>query len=224
MSRRKLNDEELDQIANKDWKQTPIFTSDEKLANRAKNLTGPKTVEGKKRALANLQVGRNSSDSPTNLRHGGYIRRILDEEEQEYYMLRRGDYLNDYDINGSADEIMLHSALMEEVIQFRLYMKQSRNPSIDIDRPLNESFGRLQKALDSLGALRKQRLKQDDKVASLNIATIAQAFAREISQGSITDEVLKLRQEEEEFEKSRTKDINDRYVVVEEDDDGEQSE
>jgi hypothetical protein len=103
-------------------------------------------------------------------------------------------------------------------------MKQSRNPSVDIDRPLNESFGRLQKALDSLGALRKQRLKQDDKVASLNIATIAQAFAREISQGSITDEVLKLRQEEEEFEKSRTKDINDRYVVVEEDDDGEQSE
>jgi hypothetical protein len=224
MARRKLNDEELEKISNKEWKKTPIFTSDEKLANRAKNLTGPKTVEGKKKSLANLQVGRNSSDSPTNLRHGGYIRKILNEDEQEYYFMRMEIYYKDYDINGSADEIILHQVLMEEVILMRLYTKQANNPSTDIERPLNDCTRRLRTALEDLGALRKQRLKQDDKVASLNIATIAQAFARELNQGSVEQELLKLRQEEEEFEKSRTKDINDRYVIVEEDEDGEQSE
>jgi hypothetical protein len=223
VTRRKLNDDELEQIASKDWKKTAIFTSDEKLAYKAKNLTGPKTVEGKKKALKNLQVGRNSSDSPTNLRHGGYVKKILNEDEQELYYSRREDYMKDYDINGSADEIILHTVLMEEIIYYRLMMKSANNPSVDIERPLNDCTRRLRTALEDLGALRKQRLKQDDKVASLNIATIAQAFARELNQGSVEQELLKLRQEEEEFEKKRTKDINDRYVIVEEDEDGEQS-
>jgi hypothetical protein len=216
VTRRKLSDEELNKISNKEWKKTPIYTSDEKLANKAKNLTGPKTVEGKKKALANLQVGRNSNDSPTNLRHGGYVRKILNEDEQEYYFARQEKYLKDYDINDSADEITLHTVLMEEVILMRLYTKQSNNPSVDIERPLNDCTRRLRTALEDLGALRKQRLKQDEKVASLNIAQIAQAFARELTQGSVEDELLKLRQEEEEFERQRSKDINDRYVIVEE--------
>lgn len=216
MARRKLNDEEKDNIANKDWKKTPIFTSDEKLAYKAKNLTGPKTVEGKKKALANLQVGRNSSDSPTNLRHGGYVRNILNEDEQEYYFVRQEAYLKDIDVNGSSDEIILHTALMEEVILMRLYKKQAENPSIDIERPLNDCTRRLRTALEDLGSLRKQRLKQDDKVASLNIATIAQQFAREMMQGSIEDELKKLREEEEKFMIERTSDINDRYVIKDE--------
>lgn len=225
MARRKLSEEELEQLAQKEWKKTPIFTSDERLANRAKNLTGPKTVEGKMKALKNLQVGRNSSDSPTNLRHGGYIRKILNEDEQEYYFARQEKYLKDYDINDSADEITLHTVLMEEVILMRLYTKQAENPSVDIERPLNDCTRRLRTALEDLGALRKQRLKQDDKVASLNIATIAQQFARELMQGSIEEEQKRLREEEERFLQSRTKDINDSYVIVEEDDeDGEQSE
>jgi hypothetical protein len=224
MARRKLSEEELSNIANKEWKQTPIFTSDEKLAQRAKNLTGPRTVEGKMKSLANLQVGRNSSDSPTNLRHGGYIKKILNEDEQEYYFARQEKYLNDYDINDSADEITLHTVLMEEVILMRLYTKQANNPSVDIERPLNDCTRRLRTALEDLGALRKQRLKQDDKVASLNIATIAQQFARELMQGSIEDEQRRLLEEEEEFKKNRTKDINDRHSIVEEEvkDDGDE--
>lgn len=226
MVRRKLSDEELAEIANKKWKKTPIFTSDEKLAYRAKNLTGPKTVEGKKKSLANLQVGRNSSDSPTNLRHGGYVRKILNDDEQEYYFSRQEKYLKDYDINDSADEITLHTVLMEEVILMRLYTKQANNPSVDIERPLNDCTRRLRTALEDLGALRKQRLKQDDKVASLNIATIAQQFARELMQGGIEDELRKAREEEEKFLlDKKTNDINDRYVINEEDDvDGERTE
>lgn len=224
MTRRKLDDNEMDSFANKEWKKTPIFTSDEKLANRAKNLTGPKTVEGKKKALANLQVGRNSSDSPTNLRHGGYVRKILNEDEQEYYFARQDIYLKDYDINGSADDIMLHQVLMEEVILMRLYTKQANNPSVDIERPLNDCTRRLRTALEDLGALRKQRLKQDDRVASLNIATIAQQFAKELMQGSVEDELRKAREEEEKFLlEKKSSDINDMYMVVEEEviEDGE---
>lgn len=210
MTRRKLTDEELEGLSNKEWKKTPIFTSDEKLAKRARNLKGPQTVEGKKRALKNLQVGRNSSDSPTNLRHGGYIKKILNEDEQELYETRREQYLNDYDINGSADEMTLHQVLMEEIIYYRLMQKQADKPSLDIDRPLNDCTRRLRTALEDLGALRKQRLKQDDKVASVNIATIAQQFMREISAGSIEDELRKAREEEEKFLlEKKTKDIND---------------
>lgn len=214
MVRRKLNDDEVQDIANKEWNKTVIFTSDEKLAYKAKNLTGPKTVEGKKKALANLQVGRNSSDSPTNLRHGGYVRKILNEDEQEYYFERQEAYLKDIDVNGSSDEIILHTAIMEEVILMRLYTKQAKNPSVDIERPLNDCTRRLRTALEDLGALRKQRLKQDDKVASLNIATIAQQFARELMQGSIEDELRKAREEEEKFMlEKKSSDINDKYVI-----------
>jgi hypothetical protein len=225
MTRRKLNEDEMDNLANKEWKKTPIFTSDEKLAYKAKNLTGPKTVEGKKKALANLQVGRNSSDSPTNLRHGGYVRKILNEDEQVYYFERQEKYLQDYDINGSADEIILHTAIMEEVILMRLYTKQANNPSIDIERPLTECTRRLRTALEDLGALRKQRLKQDDKVASLNIATIAQQFARELMQGSVEEELRKAREEEEKFLlEKKSNDINDRYVIVQEEEVNEDGE
>lgn len=210
MTRRKLTDDELEGISSKEWKKTPIFTSNEKLANRAKNLTGPKTVEGKKRALKNLQVGRNSSDSPTNLRHGGYIKKILNEDEQELYTSRREDYLKDYDINGSADEMTLHQVLMEEIIYYRLMVKSAEKPSLDIERPLNDCTRRLRTALEDLGALRKQRLKQDDKIASVNIATIAQQFARELYAGSIEDELRRAKEEEEKFLlEKKSKDIND---------------
>jgi hypothetical protein len=217
MARRKLNDDEINNISQKDWKKTTVYTSSEKTANRAKNLTGPKTVEGKRNSLKNLQVGRNSSDSPTNLRHGGYVRKILNEDEQAYYFSRQEDYLKDYDINRSADEITLHTALMEEVILMRLYTKQANNPSTDIERPLTDCSRRLNIALENLGALRKQRLKQDDKVASVNIATIAQQFAREITQGSIAEELKKAREEEEKFlSEQKSSDIND-YGGEEED-------
>lgn len=216
MARRNLSEEEKSKIAEKEWKKKPIFTSDPTVAYRAKNLTGPKTVEGKKRALANLQVGRNPGDNGDMKKHGGYINRILNEDEQELYHARREVYERDYDINESADEITLHMVLMEEVKMYRLQKYQFENPSADLDRPISECHRRLRTGLEDLGALRKQRLKQDDKVASVNIATIAQQFARELMAGSVEQEILDARKEEEEFNKRRTKDINDHYIVVEE--------
>ncbi|HLI46520.1 MAG TPA: hypothetical protein VKU94_04935, partial [Geobacterales bacterium] len=75
---------------------------------------------------------------------------------------------------------------------------------------------RLRQALEDLGALRKQRLKQDEKVASLNIATIAQQFAREMMQGNVEDELRKLREEEERFLlEKKSADSNEIYTVSE---------
>lgn len=220
MTKRKLSDEEKQEIATKEWKDTPIFSKDK----RALNLTGPKTVEGKMKSLANLQVGRNSGEiAPT--KHGGYVRKILNEEEQDIYFTRREEYLKDYDINGSADEITLHQVLLEEVILFRLHMKLSEKPSLadTIDRPLSECTGRLNRALENLGALRKQRLKQDEKLTAISIGTLAQQFARELMTGDLQADLQRQKEEEESFLKNKkTRDLSQtidaEYEVVDEND------
>lgn len=204
MARRRFTDEELEQIANKDWKVTPIFSSDEKFAAQAANLTGPRTVEGKKRSLQNLRVGKNKGEGPP-MSHGGYVKRILDQDEQDLYESRRETYLKDYDINGSADELLLHMILIDEVMYYRMLRRQFENPSLDIDRPLNECSARLNKNLDSLGALRKQRLKQDEKLTAISIATIAQQFSREMMAGEIQAQIEKEREEEKRYLEDKQK-------------------
>lgn len=204
LARRRFTDEELEQIANKDWKVTPIFSSDEKFAAQAANLTGPRTVEGKKRSLQNLRVGKNKGEGPP-MSHGGYVKRILDQDEQDLYESRRGTYLKDYDINGSADELLLHMILIDEVMYYRMLRRQFENPSLDIDRPLNECSARLNKNLDSLGALRRQRLKQDEKLTAISIATIAQQFSKELMAGDIQAQLAKEMEEEKRFLEEKKK-------------------
>lgn len=212
MARRRFTSEEIEEISNKDWKKTPIFTSDEKVAYRAKNLTGPKTPEGKAKSLMNLRVGKNKGEAG-NMSHGGYVKRILDEDEQELYEERKAAYVKDYgDFNSSADEILLHMILIDEVMLFRMMRRQFENPSIDIDRPLNECSTRLNKNLDALGALRKQRLKQDEKLTSISIATIAQQFARELMGGSVQQQLDAQAEEERQFLESKRQ--RDKSLIV----------
>jgi hypothetical protein len=198
MARRRLTEEEKSEISNKEWKQTPIFTSDEKLANRAKNLTGPKTPEGKARALQNLRVGRNKGEIPT-MSHGGYIMRLLDQEEQEMYEQFKQEFLDDYDINESADSTILELILIDKVRLYRVMRSQFDNPSMDIDRPLSEITNRLNKNLESLGALRKQRLKQDDKLTAISIGTIANQFYKQMLSGDLQEEKDAADEEERRF-------------------------
>jgi hypothetical protein len=221
MARRKLSEEEKEKIANKEWKQTPIFTSDEKLAYRAKNLTGPKTPEGKIRSLQNLRCGRNKGDMP-RMSHGGYIMRLLDQEEQDMYQQYKDEFLKDYDINESADGTILELILIDKVRLYRVMRAQFENPSMDIDRPLTEITNRLNKNLDALGALRKQRLKQDEQTNTISIGTLAQQFARELMSGSLQEELQKQQEEEARFlsekKKREAQTIDAEYEVVEEDD------
>ncbi|MNV54152.1 hypothetical protein D3C71_1463260 [compost metagenome] len=132
--------------------------------------------------------------------HGGYVKRILDQDEQELYESRKAVYEKDYgDFNGSADELLLHMILIDEVMYYRMLRRQFENPSLDIDRPLNECSARLSKNLDSLGALRKQRLKQDERLTAISIATIAQQFSRELMGGEIQARVDAEIEEERKF-------------------------
>jgi hypothetical protein len=213
MARRRLEKEEIQEVANKEWKKVKIFTSDEKLARRAAGLTGPKTPEGKAKSLQNLRVGRNKGEG--TMSHGGYVKRILDEDEQTLYEERKEAYLKDYDINGSADEILLHMVLIDEVMLYRMLRRQFETPSLEIDRPFNECSTRLNKNLEALGALRKQRLKQDEKMTSISIATIAQQFARELMGGNIQAQLEEQAAEEEEF--LRDKKQRERSLTVDAD-------
>jgi hypothetical protein len=96
---RTLTNTEIEEIASKEWKEQHHRTSVSPRKNqRLKNLTGPKTVEGKKRALQNL---RPNTARPAEVprTHGGYILRILNDEEREFFEERRKKYLEDFELN-----------------------------------------------------------------------------------------------------------------------------
>jgi hypothetical protein len=220
MTVRSLTEEEKLKIASKEWKQTTIYTSNPQTAARAKNLTGPKTVEGKMKSLANLRTGQNNQ-SQAATKHGGYIMRLLDQDEQEMYQQFAEEFKKDYDINESADKTILELVLIDKVRLYRVMKAQFQSPSMDIDRPLTEITNRLNKNLDALGALRKQRINQDDKLTAISIGTLAQQFARELMSGSLQEDLQQQREEEEAF-LSRKKvreaqTIDAEYEVVEED-------
>jgi DNA-binding FadR family transcriptional regulator len=105
---------------------------------------------------------------------------------------------------------------------------QFDNPSMDIDRPLNEITNRLNKNLDALGALRKQRLKQDEKLTAISIGTIAQQFHKQLLDGVLQQERDEAEEEERRFlEKKKQREreslttIDAEYEVV---DDGDREE
>jgi hypothetical protein len=228
MARRSFTKEEIDKLANKEWKKTPIFSSDEKVAYRARNLSGPKTPEGKARALQNLRVGKNKGEK-IRMTHGAYIMKLLDEEEQYIYQELREAYEKDYDINSSADEVILGLVLFDQIRLYRVQKAQFANPSIDIDRPLSEIGGRLRANLEALGALRKQRLKQDERLTAISIATIAQQFHKQFMSGEIDGLVEDNQAEEEKFlankkQREAMSVVDADYEIIEEDGEDEQIE
>lgn len=220
MTKRRLTDEEIEKAAQKEWEQ--------KVAEGTNfGVAGPKTEEGKKKALQNLQT--REMPKRKNVTAGGswrYVENILDSDELELYNQRREDYLRDYDINSSADEITLHQALMEEVIYYRLMTRQANKPNLDLNKALDACSKRLNTALENLGALRKQRLKQDEKFQAVSIATIAQEFAREQIRGDIRDEIAEQDREEEEFlRKKREREYVDaEFTEVDEEESGDDAE
>lgn len=214
MARRQLNDDEKEKAATKEWKKPTIFTNDETKAYKARNLTGPKTVEGKMRSLANLRAGRAKHEMPQKT-HGGYIRNILNEDEAALYESRKEVYLKDFtDFNESSDGMILHQVLMDEVIYFRLMKYWADHPSQydKLERPISECNSRITRNLDALGTLRKQRLKQDDRINAISIASIAQQFYREMMGGNLQEEIDAQAEEEKAFlEQKKQRDRSNIY-------------
>lgn len=217
IGKRRLTDEEIDEIASREYKvqnkrkytiRIDNERSPEEIAKITskikciKNLSGPKTLEGKKRSLKNLKPG----GYPKQLvKHGGYIRKVLDEHELEFYNMRKETYLNEFDLNSSSDEILLNMVLVDEVIIYRLLSKQIDQPTLNIDRPFSEAQGRLHKNLDGLAMLRKQRITQDRMDRQTSIVQLAQEVARQKSK--ILQQIQEEEEEERLFLENRTIDV-----------------
>jgi len=220
MARRELTPEEIEKSASKEWKKPSkkkaiVTISEEngeiniKKIKNLSNLTGPVTEEGKKKSLANLRAGGYPAQT---VKHGGYIKRILSEDELDFYNMRKESYLSEFDLNQSSDEIVLNLVLIDEVIVYRLLKRLNDKPSLldEISRPLNEAQQRLHKNLDGLAMLRKQRINQDRMDKEMSIIKLANDIMK--NQASVLKQRENEVKEEEEF--LRQKALRDRTINV----------
>lgn len=201
---RTLTDDEIEKIAEKDWKKQNHSHKDPSRDKRYKNLSGPKTPEGKARALQNLRPAASKTDKQLKLtKHAGYLKELLNDGEREFYEARKAKYIEDFELNESSDDSILTMCLMEEVIYRRLMLYQGENPSKSIDRPLKECQDRLLKALKALGMTREQRQGQKVTVTH-SISDLAQTVMHELEYNQ--DRIEAQRQEELELlNKKRTR-------------------
>jgi len=183
--KRKLTEEEIQKALSKEWKdgkrkiikiKVEDYEKNPKIVERNINLCkvthGPKTLEGKRRILENLNCGGYPKQV---IKHGGYVKRILNEDESDFYNQRKDLYLQEFDLNNSSDEVLLNMVLIEEVIIYRLLKILNDKPSAhkSISRPLTEAQARLHKNLDGLAMLRKQRINQDRMDKQMSIVRLA---------------------------------------------------
>lgn len=208
---RALTDEEIEEIAEKDWKEQNHEHKDSSKNKRYKNLSGPKTLEGKKRALQNLRPAASKTDTQLKLtKHAGYLRELLNDSEREFYEERREKYIEDFELNESSDDSLLAMCLMEEVMYRRLMLYQAESPSKPIDRPLKECQDRLLKALKALGMTREQRQGQKVNVQH-SISELAERVALEYKQDA--DKLAEQAKEEEELMRKRQERLNSSDVI-----------
>lgn len=204
-----LTPEEIEEIASKEWKKPTIYANNEVDAKRVKNLTGPKTKEGKMRSLQNLRPAPRTG-SGKGLVHGGYVHALLSEDEVALYEERKEKYLKDFDLNESSDEALLRAVLLEEVIWYRLMKKKAEKPSLNLDRPLNDCMKRLRDAMKALGVTREQRQGVNVNIRA-SIADLADRIHRELH---INNEELKRLEEEEEM-LMREKELREQELIIE---------
>jgi hypothetical protein len=157
------------------------------------HIAGPKTEEGKKKALRNLRP-RTSMVEPEEgipvpdieelpdkeriplYYLGSY--KILNEEEQRHYLKKWFEYTEDFEFNNSSDEGQLNSVIMEEIIYNRLIRSQLTNPHEDLSKQISECTKRHSDSLKSLGISRTQRLGSKAGKEE-NIATLIQQFDKD---------------------------------------------
>lgn len=208
-----LDEEKIEEIANKEWKKPTIFTNDERFAKKIKNLTGPKTVEGKKKALQNLRPAPSLEEgSRIAMKHGGYVHALLTKDEIEFYEERKSKYLKDFELNDSSDEALLRAVLMEEVIWYRLMKKRVEKPTLDLDRPINDCMKRLRESLKALGMTREQRQGFNVNIRA-SIADLVDRVEREFyldeeKMRELDEEELRMIEEKRERERNMTIDAD----------------
>lgn len=210
---RHLTDEEIEEIASKDWKSRDHSVyADKGKGKSIRNLSGPKTEEGKKNSLKNLRPNIGHGDK-LRASHGGYIREVLNNREKEFFEERKAKYVEDFDLNESSDEVVLNMCLMEEVIWYRLMLYQAEHPSADIERPLNDCHKRLMQSMKSLGVLREQRVGRNININS-SLAELAARVAKELDTDS--QRLAEMEAEEEILMRKKKKNIEgtDEFDII----------
>lgn len=100
---------------------------------------------------------------------------LLEPAEREMYLRRRREYLNDFNINKSADISILHQVIMEEIMRERFYSQMLQNPNRDFSQQINDATTRLEKALKQLAAGRAERIKNRE-TGGVSIADAAKKY------------------------------------------------
>jgi uncharacterized phage infection (PIP) family protein YhgE len=103
---------------------------------------------------------------------------LLTPAEYKIYQHRKQKYLDEFEINSSSDLILLQDTLFHEIMHVRLLQQKYQDPKADVLKQIEECVGRIQKNLEALGMLRKQRLTQKEQVEA-SIADLIMQFDKE---------------------------------------------
>lgn len=106
------------------------------------------------------------------------IASLLSPAEYKIYQLRKQKYLDEFEINSSSDMVLLQDLLFHEIMHLRLLKQKASDPQTDITVEIENCVSRIQKNLDALGMLRKQRLSQKEQIVA-SIADLVQQFDKE---------------------------------------------
>lgn len=116
--------------------------------------TGPKTEEGKKRALANL-------DPRANLIHGLYSRFVMSAEEMDFYAGMMNYYLNELDLD-PANMLLLDRALRNFILNQRKEIA-AEHEIVDETDSYNDYDTKFMRYMQALGLDRKFNVSKDHK-------------------------------------------------------------
>lgn len=201
-----LSPEKIEERKKQEWKERDIDIPDdlpEGKKNSLKNLTGPKTEEGRAKALMQLRPPRNvpKEENPELLMIGS----LLTVEEKEFYVYRKQQYLKDFELNDSSDWKLLDSVLMEEIYERRVRALMLTGMNRDYDEILNNINKRRNDALKNLGITRADRIKNKD-VLGKSIADVVKNFDKK-RKTDMQQKQQKYDIEEEEIRKMMLHDI-----------------
>lgn len=185
-----------------------------RLGARISNLTGPKTVEGRLKSLANLKNGRAKKKKFKVNLDDPNLAFLIGDDERALYAKKKQEYEEDFEFNNSSDQSILSQILMVEIELFRLRKRQLEYyQNSDKDKKLTDpsdkilkKTGELQGLIKTLGADRKlRRGGKDDKgsdVASLSADfEKRKAVAQRRRQEEQEEEDIRMGQAEEDRQK-----------------------
>lgn len=103
---------------------------------------------------------------------------LLTPEEIKIYQYRKEKYLKEFELNSSSDIFLLHDTLFHEILHLRLLKRKTQDPKVQLHDEIDECVSRIQKNLEALGMLRKQRLSQKEQ-AIASLADLVAQFDKE---------------------------------------------